>query len=217
MLRRVKLVAIAAVAMVAMSASAMAATIIDFRDGSAGVSGSVSYNGTDVVGSNILIGNVNVFDSPNYANENFDVTGSIGGFGVLNFNTATDTITISGCVAELNVGTSNLAGDCTGPVNLLTGSIGSFTVIPNTGAGGAVFFSGIDTKNADLLRAIGLDPNTTFALFGFDLTTTVLNPNGPPALSTSVDIQNTAVPEPATMMLLGTGLLAAFRARKRQA
>lgn len=32
----------------------------------------------------------------------------------------------------------------------------------------------------------------------------------------STDIRNIAVPEPATMMLLGTGLLAAFRDRRRQ-
>jgi hypothetical protein len=35
--------------------------------------------------------------------------------------------------------------------------------------------------------------------------------------SVSTDLRNTAVPEPATMMLLGTGLLAAFKARRRQA
>lgn len=32
----------------------------------------------------------------------------------------------------------------------------------------------------------------------------------------STDIRNIAVPEPATMMLLGTGLLAAFRDRRQR-
>ena len=32
----------------------------------------------------------------------------------------------------------------------------------------------------------------------------------------STDLRNIAVPEPATMMVLGTGLLAAFRGRRRQ-
>ena len=40
--------------------------------------------------------------------------------------------------------------------------------------------------------------------------------NGEAGSVISTDIRNTAVPEPATMMLLGTGLLAAFRARRKQ-
>jgi hypothetical protein len=38
-----------------------------------------------------------------------------------------------------------------------------------------------------------------------------------PAQAFGTDIVNSPVPEPATMMLFGTGLLAVFRARSRQA
>jgi hypothetical protein len=76
---------------------------------------------------------------------------------------------------------------------------------------------GDDTKNQDLLDAIGFTADFPWQFFGVAITTGNLNPNGTPGGVISTDIRNTAVPEPATMMLLGTGLLAAFRARRRQA
>jgi hypothetical protein len=81
---------------------------------------------------------------------------------------------------------------------------------------GIIDFMGFDTKSPELLEAIGLDPATPFVMDTFALLTTSLV-NGGPAMSISHDVRNVAVPEPATMMLLGTGLLAAFRARRRQA
>jgi hypothetical protein len=76
---------------------------------------------------------------------------------------------------------------------------------------------GEDMKNAQLMTSIGWPTSLPWEFFGFSITTGGLNPNGTPGIVVSTDIRNTAVPEPATMMLLGTGLLAAFRARRRQA
>lgn len=68
-----------------------------------------------------------------------------------------------------------------------------------------------------LMAAVGLTSGFPFEYFGFALATTTLDPNGTPGTAISADIRNTPVPEPATMILLGSGLLAAFRTRRRTA
>jgi hypothetical protein len=221
MLRGLTKVAIAAAMVMGVAASASAATIIDFRNGDTAAGGQISWDGTNVIGSNLPIGTVEVFGAPTN-NGIYDVTGAMINSGTgtaadLDFNTQTGTVTLSGCIAGPNVGVT-VNGVCTQPVALLTGTITAFTANNNTLSGaGQIMLSGFDTKSAQLLAAIGLSPTTPFVLDSFALLTSSLVVNGPPASSISTDVRNTAVPEPATMMLLGTGLLAAFKARRRQA
>ena len=208
--------------MVTMAAPAMAATIVDFRNGPAAAGGAITFDGTNLFGTDLPIGLVEIFGAPTN-NGVFDVDGTIaqpitnesqdGNYGDLDFNTATSTVTLSGCVPGLGVGI--VAGVCTNPV-LLSGTITGFE-FDNTTGGGRIDFTGFDFKNPDLVAAIGMDPTTPWIIDSFALLTGQLTANGPPVMSISTDVRNAAVPEPATMILLGTGLLAAFRARRRTA
>lgn len=213
MLRRLQQLGAALAAVVLMAGSAQAATVIDFQTGNAGVGGSITWDGTNLIGANIPIGSVTIFGAPT-GNDRYDVTGTAistepGFFGSLDFNTAENFITITGCVAELGVGTDS--GACQ-PVTLMNGTFTSWSVNNH----GLLSAAGLDTKNGELLEAINFPTNIPWTFFGFSLTTDNLEPNGVPVSVISTDIKNSPIPEPTTMMLLGTGLLAAFRARRRQ-
>jgi hypothetical protein len=218
MLRQVKQIAIAIVAMAAIAAPASAVTVIDFATGNSGVGGLVFADGSNVIGEAIPIGNATVSGAP-MGNGDYQVFGPAGSsvpgfFGSLDFNTGTGDISITGCIPGLGVG----VGACDDTI-LLEGTITAFENV--FGLNRIVALIGNDTKHADLLAAIGLEPGTPFLLTGAVQTGLPFGQgreNGQPSVSTDIaDSELAPIPEPATMMLLGTGLLAAFRARRNAA
>ena len=185
--------------------NALAIATLDFGTGSAGVGGLLTYfpgPPKNMLGVGVPVDVLTVAGTPMAGV--YDLTGAFAFNGqtaaVLSFDTrpATNFIQIIGGVPAFGIPNGTV---------LMSGAFTSFTI---TQAGNILSLgpaTGPDTKDPGLLAALLIDPNTKFDFFGFTISSDY-NPTtgGGPALST--DIANTGgkIPEPISLILLGSGL-----------
>jgi len=205
--------------MLIVAVPASAIVQIDFTNGSAGQGGQLVVNGANVSGTNVPIGALTVTGA-GAANGLYDTfgtgPGTSNGSAVLNFSTNLNSvgnpqvggfIQILGGVCALGNSTCNGgAGTLVANTTLLTGSFTSWTPLNSAFFGGLLAGQGPDLKSPLLLSGLGLSTGTQFSFFAFNITGTATG-GGSPFTPISTDILNTEVPEPGTIVLLGTMLL----------
>jgi hypothetical protein len=200
---------VAAFALILLSAPAYAVAIIDFGTGDAGSGGTITISGGNAIGVAIPIDSLTVngtaFDkvynlSGTAASSNQD--GDLA--AALIFDTTQNSISIIGGIPELFIPDQTV---------LLTGTFSSFE-LQNGLFVGSLEGTGPDVKSPLLLRALGLPTDTKFEFYGFSIGFNTKG-TGSPYTATSTDIINTEVPEPGSLILIGSGLLGLYKGTAR--
>ncbi len=184
--------------------SAQANTLIDFGTGT-GEGGLLNLtSGTVYSGRYIAIPLMQVLNAPQNNNElgwnttayldfDYDVAGGV------------NWVQINGTVPAAGINSPSWT-------NLMSGWVTSFSVDQTTN-GITIHLSGEDLMSPEMAAWLNLDPGTPWVFDGWTMGT---EPYPGTWNGYSTDMSNTAIPEPSSMLLLGTGLFGLAGAIRRR-
>lgn len=214
-MKRVLLIATMAAALAVVGAAkSEAAIVIDFGTGGVGASGAIlSSGGVITSGSGISLGILTITGAPNPTNNGvWDTSGTglnsstdqvrslLNGSTVLSFNVAAHTFQIDGgiaCKDNLAVCGANSVANAT---PLVSGTLLSFTV---NGTTDVHFVGGNIVLNSAFASFFGIATVPYVVNSAF----VIANPGAETLQTVSTDVNIVPVPEPGSMVLLGTGLI----------
>ena len=222
--KTLQIASFAALTFAALTTSARANPVLDFKTGLADEGGLIQlFSDGSMSGTAIPIGRLTVTGAPS-GNGGYTVGGTATdstpgddpfGYGSLNFATGglagSNFIEIDGYLPTVGIGSAG------SPVALMAGSFSGFSLNTDplthtvNGLGSAVGWA----MESPLATLLGLSTDLQYTFLGWSMTTDPMSV-GTPGTAISTDMRVTAVPEPGSIVLMGSGLVFAAGSVRRR-